>query len=532
MSLGELISGIGPDAVTALGPLDSGQAVSGAELIDALDDSLAEPGLLLLLPAATRLAPADIEGLAASAAAAQAAGLALKCTEEDAAAIAAIAHETGVPILRVDERVSWRLFDALLSRLLGEQRFSSSAQGDRGPEPLFALANELAELFGGSAAIEDLERRIVAYSSVPGQVIDSLRTQGILTRRVPESPFNEDQYRSVLRADHPIAYPQLDDEEPRAAIAVRAGAMPLGTIWVINPSADPETLSREQITKLHAAAAVAAAHMLDDLRARNATQLPREDRLRTLLDGTEVTGTELAELGLSEERGAALVVFAPPGEPHPITLAQLRSIVQRHFALHRPEAVTVVRGDLVYALVTCDPQHGEGPLVAPFLPLVDRLIDVGTRVALPGVAHRSSSIAQLRQLGGRLIEAAARHPDVVTERVLTVPLLRAILTFERVGEVFAAEPELRIPELDRLFAEQPAFAATLHAWCAALGNVARTARELGVHENTVRHRLQQIDERYELSLGSDDELLAVWLQLRVLHARNTRAPSALTSSNT
>ena len=518
MPIGELIRGIGPDAVSVLGPLDSARPVSGAELYDALDESLPEPGLLLLLPSATGLAPADVERLARSAAEGRAAGLALKCKEEDAEAVAQVARSTGLPILRVEERVSWRLFDALLSRLLGEHRYSDNAQGDRGPEPLFALANELAEFFGGSAAIEDLERRIVAYSSVPGQVIDSLRTQGILTRRVPESPFNEDQYRSVLRADHPIGYPQLDDEEPRAAIAVRAGAMPLGTIWVINPTGDPETLSHEQETKLHAAAAVAAAHMLDDLRARNATQLPREDRLRTLLDGTEVTGTELAELGLSEERGAALVIFAPPGEPHPMTLAQLRSIVQRHFALHRPEAVTVVRGDLVYALVTCDPQYGEEPLVAPFLPLVDRLIGEGTRVALPGVTHRSSEIAQLRQLGRRLIEAAARHSDAVPERVLTVPLLRAILTFEQVAEVYAVESELRIPELDRLFAEQPAFAATLRAWCAALGNVARTARALDVHENTVRHRLHQIDERYELRLGSDDDLLAVWLQLRALHS--------------
>ncbi|MFG2826233.1 hypothetical protein ACGFWI_01925 [Streptomyces sp. NPDC048434] len=67
-------------------------------------------------------------------------------------------------------------------------------------EELFALANAVAAVIGGSVAIEDLDHRVLAYSSVPGQRIDELRRRGILDRRVPDEPEQRRQYREVLGA--------------------------------------------------------------------------------------------------------------------------------------------------------------------------------------------------------------------------------------------------------------------------------------------------------------------------------------------
>jgi hypothetical protein len=60
-------------------------------------------------------------------------------------------------------------------------------------EELFALANAVAAVIGGSVAIEDLDHRVLAYSSIPGQRIDDLRRRGILERRVPRAALRGDQ---------------------------------------------------------------------------------------------------------------------------------------------------------------------------------------------------------------------------------------------------------------------------------------------------------------------------------------------------
>ena len=514
--LGELLESLGDNVVARIGAIDIDRAVYGAEFYDPFDTQSDEHDVILIVPSVGDPSPAALERLAIDAVARSAPAIAIKFSNDALESVTSLAHKYDVSFLRVADRVGWRYFDALLTHTFGERRHSEDTHRDRGTEPLFALANELANAFGGSVAIEDLGRRIIAYSSVAGQLIDPLRTQGILTRKVPDSPFNDDQYRTVLRATEPVKYPRLDDEEPRVAVAVRAGSLPLGTIWAIDASGEPglAAVQRDLITS---AAAVAAAHMLDNIQVRRATQIPREDRCRTLLDGHQVAGSELAELGISEERGAALIAFAPGNADQGSDLAQLRSTVQRHLSLHHSEVVTVTRGAGVYALVTHDPTRPLIDLVAPLLPVVDRLIGHGTVVALPGIAHRASTVATLRELADRLLTLTFTHQSAgatAIERVATVDALRPKLLFEQLQHVFAESPELRSPEVTRLCQQEPDFAHTLASWFAHFGSIAGTARSLGVHENTVRYRLRKIEQEFDLTLGDPDMILAVWLQLR------------------
>lgn len=523
LRLDALVAELGPQTAMLLGAAPGARTVRTTEFHDVLEDLPDEPDTLLLVPSAAPAAGPEFTALTNTAAQLGYAAIALKCRDADTGTISAASAAAGIPIIRVGERISWRLFDALLAQLLGEHRSSEDTHRDRGAEPLFALTNELAEFFGGSVAIEDLGRRIIAYSSVPGQLIDRLRTQGILTRKVPDSPFNDDQYRTVLRSEVPIKYPRLEDEEPRVAFAIHAGTLPLGTIWAIDASGLPQ-LTADQEERMRSAAALAASHMLDDLRVRRATQQPREDRLRTLLDGNDVGGSEFAELGISEEHGAVLLAFSPERREHSPLPAQLRSLVQRHLALQRPEAVTAMRGGRVYALVEHAGSRSPRDLVEPVLPVIDRLLGPGVRVALPGVAARPGDVAQLRDLATRLFDVAPASTAAQTgpsgspvgpdERLLTVEALRPALVFDRAAALFAEAPELRSPAIEQLIDADPLVAETLIAWCGAFGNVARTARELGIHENTVRYRLKRADEHYGVDLYDPDTLLAAWLQLR------------------
>lgn len=532
-TLSAVLAAIGQDSASLLGPFESARPVAGSEFYDAAEGFPAEPGMILLAPSAGQLPPAELAELAAAAAHHGASALALKFGDTEVPVIAALAAASDLPILRVADHMGWRIFDAALSQAFGELDHRGGPHRDSGSEPLFALANELAADFGGSVAIEDLGRRIVAYSAIPGQRIDALRTQGILTRRVPDSPLNDDQYRTVLRAGGPVVYPQQDDDAPRIAVGITAGTLPLGTIWIITAHADP-ALTPEQDARVRAAAAVAAGHMLDDLRTRRGNQLPREERLRTMLAGTSITGSEFAELGLSEDRGATIFAFAMEEDRGPLALAQLRSALTRHLALRHPETVTAIRDRTVYAIVARDDTGDPSLLVAPLLPLLDRLIGPGARVAIPGDAHRPGDVAALRELAERLLATAARAGADLSERIVTLPALRSRLMLERVADVLHDSPELATPEIARLCAEEPGYAATVLAWCEHSGNVARTARELGVHENTVRHRIRQAEDQFAVPLQSSDDRLMTWLQLRiefaegVAHGRNAAARPALT----
>lgn len=511
ITLGEVIDHLGPTLVSVLGAADRTRQVTGAEFSDPTMDPDHMRDTVILAPAA---AEADgILGLAETAARANAAALAVKCADEEVDALTRRAEHTRLTILRVASHASWRLFDAALAQTFTSDRNKSAPPHARGPEPLFALANELAGEFGGSCAIEDLGRRIVAYSAVPGQLIDPLRAQGILTRKVPDSPQNDEDYREVLRSDRPLVYARQGDDEARIAIRILVGTLPLGTIWVLSPDADPQ-LTPAQERSLRSAAAVAAGHLLDDVRMRADVQRPREQRLRTMLDGTDVSGSEFAELGIPEPGGAALAVFDPGAGNDRVSLTQLRSTVQRHLALHHPECVVLERGGRVHALISHHPAVPVSELITPLLPLLDRLVSPGTRVALPGVAERPAAIAPLRLLAEQLLRTA--RGGTYTDRILTLERFRTALTLDRIGEVLHTAPELVNPELDTLRQAEPALATTVLAWCAALGNVARTARALGVHENTVRHRMRQVEERYGVPLSSDDDILGAWLQLRAL----------------
>lgn len=525
--LSNLLAELGPQTAALIGTSDASRIVLGTEFHDALEELPELPGLLLLAPSTAGVETSGFDGLAARAADLGYAALAVKCRDRDAERLGAIATASGVPLVRVREQVSWRIFEAMVSRIIGDTGHAEDAHRESGSEPLFALANELASYFGGSVAIEDLERRIVAYSAVPGQLIDRLRTQGILARRVPDYPFNDDEYRMVLRSETAIKYPRVGDEEPRIACAIRAGTLPLGSIWAIDPDGD-RPLTDEQDQRIRSAADVAAAHMLDDLRVRKASQQPRTDRLRRLLDGTDIAGAELTELGITEERGGTLCAVALGPEAPSTSIAQLRSVVQRQLALHRPEVVTAVRGGRVYALMEYERTRPVEELLQPLLPIADRLIGPGARVAVPGIAHRSGDVPALRELADRLLDvhasgrgggaepASGGEPGggALSHRILTVESLRPLLVLDRAAAMFASAAELRSPAVEALTETDPALAETLLVWCASFGNVARTARELGVHENTVRYRMRRLEEQYGIHPDDADVLLTVWLQLR------------------
>jgi DNA-binding PucR family transcriptional regulator len=57
-----------------------------------------------------------------------------------------------------------------------------------------------------------------------------------------------------------------------------------------------------------------------------------------------------------------------------------------------------------------------------------------------------------------------------------------------------------------------------------MGDYARTAAALNVHENTVRYRIRRAQDLYGIAFDDPDTVLVTWLQLRLAGIRETGRP--------
>lgn len=530
LSVSTLIDQIGPRSLRLLSPTDPPKTViTGTELVDASESLPEYAGTLLFVVSASAMPPSVIQSIVEQAATQEYAAIAMKISDARREELTTLADNAGVTLLEVAEHVSWRYFEATVDALLGEQNMTASAARHPSYEPLFALANTIAERFGGSVVIEDLSRNVLAYSSVPGQLIDTLRTEGILTRQAPYSPLNDEQYRLVLRATEPLQFPRADAEEARIGLAVRAGSVPLGTIWAIDGRADAGAqLTAEDALVLRITQEAAASLMLDSLRIHEANQKPREAVLRRLLNASDVIGTELAELGLSPDRGVTLTAFHNPRcLDSAIALAQVRNTVSKHHSSYRDETISVSLGGVVFTLLgTSDPEEVTS-VTERALPLIDRVVGEGSRAVIARAVWHAGDIARSRHELDAIMRCIS---EVLEPRVLLREDVQPQLFINRIRDVLSEEPLVRNPMLDTLIArDTPAsveLLKTLEAWCSNLGNVARTAQEIGVHENTVRYRINRLTHTHSLNLDDPDVLLTTWLQLRTLTANQLAATAA------
>ncbi|MFM9370647.1 PucR family transcriptional regulator [Streptomyces sp. Da 82-17] len=430
------------------------------------------------------------------------------------------ARSHGVALLAVDEDASWHRVHLLIASAVAAgpapvaRGSGTAALGD-----LFALANAIAAAGGGATTVEDPRRRILAYSTIDGQVIDDSRRRGILGRQVPDSPENTEQYRRLHASDRPLRLPGTEPGEiERLAVAIRAGGEILGSLWMI----DTGRLAPDVEEILAQGASTAAFHLL---RARAAEDLTRHqygDLLRRLLNGTAAPATAARRLGFAEDGPVRVVAFVlddpdvAPADSAQATLRLLDHVRLQCEARYGRHACVVV-DHTVYALLPDTGADGgrQRRLIEDLTRQAAHALRTPVRAGLGGAVPGLADVARSRDDADRVLTVLDEQCGVAA-----IEDVRPRVTLLRLGELLVHRADLTTGPWQDVLAHDRRHgtdhAATLIAYFDAGCDMAGAARLLAVHPNTCRYRLKQIQQHLPIDLTDPDERLVLWLHLRVL----------------
>ena len=522
--LGQVLDALGVSPLRlATAPSGAGASVSGV-LIHEPRAVLPPVRHAMLLAVGLRPSGAEAADLVRQAAQAGHAAVVVKGYGEPVSGLAAVADDAGIALLAADEDMAWHHLDALVSTALAA--IARSGRGGTAPAmgDLFALANAIAAMVGGATAIEDPHRRILAYSTLPGQPIDEDRRQGILGLQVPDLPENDDQYRELARAGRVCRFTAGPGSMPRLAVAVRAGADLLGSIWVVDAGGG---LGPEADRALAEAADVTALHLLAARTAADLARRQRGDLLRRLLADPASAAIVAPQLGLNADAAVAVAAFTiASGDPDPDGVVaahaamRFTDLVSLHCeALLGRQGCALIDGT-VYALLPARPSASHRDLLADIARRAQQALRAPIRAGLGSrVTGLRAAAASRRDADLVLRVLAARSGDADEPRVATIEEVRASATLTELASDPAVTPRLREgagPALRRYDTEHgTAYARTLLAYLDANSDVAAAAARLNVHPNTCRYRLARAQEISGLRLDDPDERLLLWLQLRL-----------------
>lgn len=509
-TLQALLDVLGPAAVTPL----TGAEGLGAEVTDVV---LVGPGDVLPRSAGTLLVGVEQSAdLVARAHAAGAAGLVVKQLGDVVREWA----DAPLPVLAANDGLPWHHLVQLLTTAVASAGVTRAGAGSTRGGPatgdLFTLASSIAAMVGGAVAIEDPQRRVLAYSSLPDQPIDETRQRGILGRQVPDLRGNDSLYRDLQRAPGVLRVPAEGDRRARLAVAVRAGPELLGSIWVI----EDVPLGEEASQALLDAGRLASVHLLRARAGSGMVRRARGELLGELLEGRASPGLAAVRLGVDAARPVAVAGFGLPDATagDDAAVEAVADLVQLQCAATRPRSSVVVQLRTVYALLPVETHTPRSALTQLATTVVERA-RAALRVELTGAlgATVDGMHAVARSRGDvdavlTLLQRPGTPPVAAVEDVLPQVVLLDLHAH------LSTTPHLRLPAVARLLAHDAEhgtpYAQSVLAHLTADGDVAVAAARMSVHPNTFRYRLRRVRELFGLDLDDPDVRLVAWLQLR------------------
>lgn len=474
----------------------------------------ADHGILLMTGAAP-----DTDDVVRAAAQSGYCAVVVKEFGRDLAASAAVAEAAGVALLATPDDMAWRQLDALITAgrtaltATGDDRYREVGIGD-----LFALANAIAAGVGGAVVIEEPGGRMLAYSNLPDHEIDDVRRRGILGRQTPDLPYTAGNYREVLSGDGAVLVPAPAPEvAERLAVTVRAGARVLGMIWVIS---DRPPLVPDAAAQLVDAARSAALHLLRARGQRDPERALRGESVALLLDGALSPAAAATRLSLPLATSTVVLAIAPvEGRSEQLlSAARIVDLVALYGEAWHPAACCAAVGGIVHLLLPADTRAESGvvKLATDMVDAVQRTTGVEVVAAIGPVVASLAGVPQARLMTDRVLQVLLDAPAL---RVATLEQVHSRIVLRALAEP-ATATDLLLPQVQAVVehdaAHGTAYVQTLLAYLGALGDVVTAAGRLLVHDNTLRYRVRRVQEMFGLDLTDPDQVLATWLQLRLV----------------
>ncbi|WP_232246380.1 PucR family transcriptional regulator [Kitasatospora mediocidica] len=513
MSLGE------PLVELQAAPAGLDVLVRDVAILDPEDPATAAPGeLVLAIGARGRAALPALR----AAGRARAAAVAVKLDGPGQAdALREAATEAGVALLSVRRETRWEHLDALARAVIGGPDAPDTADHNVGD--LFSLAQTTAVLTGGIVSIEDTSSRVLAYSrSSDSDEVDDLRRLSILGWQGPEPYLSKLRewgiFQHLRTSDSVIAvepHPELGLRR-RLAIGIRAGAQPLGTIWV-QEGAQPLAPLAEQA--LVGAARVAAGQLVRRRRELSADVRLTRTLLTGLLEGSTGPQSLATHLGLDPHRPATVLAYAAQGSD--VTRAEVSGLISVHTAARHRGALLAPVDARIYVLL---PELPPGLPTATVRDWAQEVVDaardhlgVVLRAAIGSTVPGLAAVPGSRAQADRILDAMGRG-GVVPEVAALIDVQAEVLLSE-VLALLQERPALRDPRLAALAAYDlrhgTQLAESVLAWLDALGEVRVAAQALHIHPNTLRYRVRRAEQLTGLDLAQPHQRLLAMLQLRL-----------------
>jgi hypothetical protein len=523
-SLHELLDALDLQGIRILTPdADLDVGVRAVVIADAQQLASVPAGAFVLIPGAPR-DRAALEQAIRVAAAAGAVGVSIRDTSwASAASDAEAVPDVAVPVVGIPDRLPWGdLYEMLSTLLAAAGGLAARHPSDRPMADLFAFADAVAGALGGAVTIEDHQARLLAYSSLPEQEIDSAREDTILQRRVPLTDGFRAQYVQLTRTTEALPFSLGDQTDPgtpsRMAIAIRAGDQILGFLWVIG---DRTTLAPDITTQLAHAARMAAVHLMRARAVGDVARHAQDDALIRLLEGPHDKRL-LGAVGLRRCRSAVVLAAKPVSDtfdgaddPGAGWLGGLVAVIARS---RHPGAQCVSVDGVAYVVVGSSSERPPD-LAELARTIVDRSAGHSRQLHI-GIAT-TDTIEQLdraRRDADVVLAALAERGDAPA--VATLEEVRGLPVLVALKRLVADCPQLLSGPIRAMLAPDrraPAWCVeTLRAYLACFGNQPATAKALGIHPNTLRYRLNRVTELFDLRLDDPDERLVLALQLRLL----------------
>jgi PucR C-terminal helix-turn-helix domain len=427
----------------------------------------------------------------------------------------------GPAVVAIDPAADW--VDVLALVRLSLTRIEGISHSD---DPLFALADALAGMCGGSIVIHDAAWQLLAYSG--GELSDAVRTETLLARRAPVATVEALRTRGLVSQLQRGELIHLADGDiaglsERYAAAVVVNGQLVATLWV-TPSGELST--DDTLAGLERAVDVAMLGLLRQATVSASPERVQAPSLAGLISGAHNEHVVARQLGVTETTHFVLAGLRPiatdPTE-RAGTVRRLLSLAQNYCEAYRVTALAASDSSttfLLFALRTDDERLSALRIVTDMHTRLQRAAPHRTMVS--GTFHDLSEVVATRALVDDLLNLAERRG---WSGLTDSDEVAATWRLEQFREIALAHPSLlegpgmRLLEYDRTHGGE--LLHTVRAYFTAVGDLRATSSALGLHYNTVRYRLRKAADVAGFDLADPDQRLLTELQVRLLTGEDT-----------